>query len=100
MNQSYPALVQFFGGYFHEDWPLEAASWEEVVEIFLKAVDRDTLVSVRDELDRLRSHAPDEESIGNALFELGCCYAPSGGGLTSNEWLDLVQRRLANATAP
>lgn len=35
-DRRYPELFQFFGGYFHEDWPVDAATADNVVETFME----------------------------------------------------------------
>jgi hypothetical protein len=94
-KERFPRLSQFFRGYFHQDWGLEASRWQDVVARFVKQSNRETILGVYDELTALRSQSPDEELLGQALFQLGSRYAPEGDGMTSSDWIHAIQKQLA-----
>jgi hypothetical protein len=97
MREKYPHLFQFFGGYFHEDWPLESPLWQDAVALFVKESKPETVLAVYDEVTALRSETVDDKVLGRALFDLGSCYTPLPDGMSNSEWLQEIQKQLAQS---
>lgn len=89
-------LSQFFSGYFHEDWELEAEDPNGIIDIYLsQQADREHPVSVAADLDALTSSELSDDALSSMLFkDLGCYYDPSVDGLSARAWLQQVSRRL------
>ena len=87
-------LVQFFGGYFHEDWDLEAATPVGVVAASVNAnpkMKAEVAAAIRSLLAELRT----DSELGHALFhDFGCYYDPEADGLTARAWLTAVTLQL------
>ena len=91
---AFPQLRQFLGGYFHQDWVVEHATWEEVVDDFIAESPRHAVLECTSELrDLLAAELPDAE-LDTVLERLGCSVDPVALGLSSAEWLRLVLERL------
>lgn len=71
-------LVQFFGAYFHQDWPLDDPTPEAVIERFLKKTPAEEVQKVVGELDELLALSLTEDELRRMLFEeLLCYYLPT-----------------------
>jgi CdiI immunity protein len=69
-------MKQFFGGYFHQDWVDEDASWERVaVRYRVEATDAEASL-VADGIVGLIKRHPDDDALVVELNELGCYYWP------------------------
>ena len=84
-------LTYLVRAYFHEDWPLHAGSWEEVVDAFLTD-DPATVRAVPDEIDALLSSTSDD--LGDDMAAMGCSYDPAEG---YRLWLQAVRDRIVKA---
>ncbi|CAN5479169.1 hypothetical protein BH10ACT9_BH10ACT9_14550 [soil metagenome] len=91
-------MRQFFGGYFHEDWDLEAKDWQTAVDSFTIEETPTELNSLAEEIDKLvASYSEDELGVVMYRDALSSYYP---GPLTYNEWLRRVSERLRqHATA-
>jgi hypothetical protein len=95
-KRDYPALFQFFGAYFHEDFLLEAATAEEVISNYVRS--RKGQPELHELscgiLDFIHDH-PNDADLARALFEeLGCYYSPGSLGLSPRKWLLDVAAKL------
>ncbi|ULU24967.1 contact-dependent growth inhibition system immunity protein [Dyella terrae] len=80
-------LDQFLGGYFHQDWHDDDASWHEVVERYRG--ENSDAGRVAQEIVELIQRHPDDESLVAELNCLGCYYWPGAPGLY-RAWLSEV----------
>lgn len=87
-------LEQFFGGYFHQDWPLDHDTPAAVVDAFIVDATGDERDAVAGELRELL-RAPDEV-LGPPVAQLGAFYDPTADGLTVRGWLNAVLQRLTS----
>lgn len=95
-------LYQFFAGYFHEDWSVEADSPDQVLSAFvrqrgggcdLEELSRSIVAFVRE--------YPKDDEIDEALFkELGCYYSPRAEGILTRSWLLSVAAKLDPPSDP
>jgi hypothetical protein len=88
------ALRQFFGAYFHEDWPMDAGGPDEVVASFLReGRSAEELSRLAQMIDAYAAMASDDAALERALFtDLWCYYIPSADGVGARAWL----RHVAN----
>ena len=100
-TNAHPELRQFFAGYFHEDWPVDAATPDNVISSFIsEAHPPGELVRLADFIDAFARGASDDHALEQAIFtELGCYYVPSADGLSAKDWLRHVSSRLRAASA-
>jgi hypothetical protein len=93
-------LFQFFGAYFHEDFPEEASTPDGIIEIYIAdAPDREKLAHLADLIDAYIAEIPDDQELDEALFkELGCYYYTAADGLTARSWMQHVSRKLRAAS--
>lgn len=96
MNElRYPELFQFFAGYFHEDWPVDAATADDVVETFMGTHARDECLKLAQLIDAFAATTPDDQALEHALFtDLGCYYVPAADGRSVRDWLQHLSGRL------
>jgi len=95
MSVNRQELEQFLGGYFHQDWMLESARAEEVVDRYLADESSERVRRAAGQLADLLATADSEEALqAVVLGELGCSYSPSE---TMREWLESVRARLESA---
>ncbi|MHB0969999.1 MAG: contact-dependent growth inhibition system immunity protein [Thermoanaerobaculia bacterium] len=94
MMTDYPQLHQFFGAYFHQDWMLDDATVEEVIERFISENPRSAIVETQHELDRLLGAVEDDAALASAVAAMGCEYYPPGDDRTYRDWLTAVASRL------
>jgi len=89
-------LVNFFSAYFHEDWPCEAKTPEEVVTAYAKGTVSDEKIGILCKaILEFSRRFDDEKELEEKLFsELGCYYTPSADGLSPKEWLKRVVSQL------
>jgi hypothetical protein len=100
MKENVPnELKQFFGAYFHEDWPHDAATSDEVIAGFIsEGRSPEELSRLADMIDAYVIAAPTDEALEEGLFaELGCYYVPSADGLRVDAWLRHVANRLRSS---
>jgi hypothetical protein len=87
-------LEQFFGAYFHQDWPLEADNWQGVVDHYSSSPTRTSqqLDTLATHIDELRHSRPDSE-LPATMMDIGGFYDPRPD-MTYREWLGSVAERL------
>lgn len=93
------ALEQFFGAYFHQDWPLEADDWQGIVDQYSASPTRTAqqLHVLAQDIDEFRNSRPASD-LHTALMDIGGFYDPRPE-LTYVEWLGLVAERLRQRAA-
>ncbi|WNG86478.1 contact-dependent growth inhibition system immunity protein [Mycobacterium sp. ITM-2016-00317] len=93
-------LNHFFGAYFHEDWVLEAADWQGVVDSFVKdeRPSADLLRSLIHEIDDLSAECSEPDIERLVARTLGANYYPLPE-FTYTEWLGQVAARLRQHAA-
>lgn len=80
------ALENFFAGRFHQDWDLDAPTWQAAVMGF--AVEQPGSVdAVLVGIANLLETASDAELPAILTVELGSCWEPIAEGLSAREWL-------------
>ena len=90
----FPALENFLAAYFHQDWALEHATPDAVVDYYRDSESTEQVAATRDDLARLLAREPDEEALGAAARRLGSEYDPTRDGGSWRGWLDAVLARL------
>ena len=86
-------LGQFFGAYFHQDFDLEADSWQGVVDMYVDDdPDAEQLRTLAEEIDNLGQSRPEPELSRFLLDTAGCYYCPDP--LPHRDWLSQVAHRL------
>lgn len=91
------SMRQFFGGYFHEDWDLEAEDWQTAVDNYTVGETSTQLLSLAHQIDDLRA-AYSEAELGVVMYrDALSSYYP--GPLTYHEWLRQISARLRHHAA-
>jgi len=95
-----PPLRHFFGAYFHEDWVLEAADWQGVVDSYVQdeQPSADLLRSLTHEIDDLSAERAEPDMKRLVTRTLGANYYPLPE-FTYTEWLGQVAARLRQHAA-
>ena len=91
---AYPHLDQLFGAYFHQDWALDGARWEEVVDLFAAESAPDVVAESRAELARVAAAGFTDGELTRLLTQLGSSVDPAAWGLTPTQWLAALGTRL------
>lgn len=95
MATAYPHLSQFFGGYFHQDWPVDNDSWEGVVDGFVADSTGESIDVTAAELTALLNAGLDHTQLKLLLDEWDCNVDPAAFAMTPSAWLEAVLARLA-----
>ncbi|MDQ1541393.1 MAG: hypothetical protein QOH29_2119 [Actinomycetota bacterium] len=95
MRRRYEALQEFFLAYFHPDWQLDAGSWSEVVEDFVRTSDPELVDRVEADLLELVAEPTADAELHDAIVrEYSLFYDPARDGLTMRAWLESLAREL------
>jgi hypothetical protein len=95
LRERFPELHTFFGGWFHQDWPIEGEDDVAVIKAFSDEVGPETVEAVRGELARFLQLGLDEEAMQHAIWEdFACGYYPMGSGQSMTVWVRSVRDRL------
>lgn len=91
-----PLLRNFFGAYFHEDWPCEANTPNDVIALYINSgVDEAQIRALAAAINQYNQRFTSETLLEEKLFsELGCYYCPSLDGQSAKEWMGNVAKRL------
>lgn len=88
-------LVQFFSGYFHQDWVDEANSPNELINLFKDTEPKEFIDQVLHELGVLLEKNLSTEQLNKILLEeLGCFYDPNSDGINTLDWLMSIRNML------
>jgi hypothetical protein len=88
MSRRFTALQDFFLGYFHPDWRLDASSRGDVVKEFLKTAEQEVVrATARDLRDLLDLSMSEEQLHDTMLREYSLFYDPWRDGISMREWL-------------
>jgi hypothetical protein len=89
-------LRQFFAGFFHQDWRVEADTPEQVVTHYATQMnDRAALPELTEAILAFIEDHPVEDDLADALFrQLGCYYSPKAIGQSTKQWLLYVVDRV------
>jgi CdiI immunity protein len=92
-------LRNFFSGYFHQDWPDEAADPAEVISLYLaEGWSAGELRRLVDEIRRFADSYTEDDELEHALFtELGSYYVPSADKIPARVWLHDLAATLTEA---
>ncbi|WP_422742042.1 contact-dependent growth inhibition system immunity protein [Mycobacterium sp. WMMD1722] len=92
-------LEQFFGAYFHQDWPLEADDWQQIVDRYSASSTRTPqhLRALASHIDGLRDQSKNSD-LPTIMMEIGGFYDPRPE-MTYSEWLIHVAERLRQNAA-
>ncbi|WP_083407541.1 contact-dependent growth inhibition system immunity protein [Mycolicibacterium rutilum] len=95
-----PALRHLFGAYFHEDWVMEAADWQGVIDSYVRDEQppADLLRSLGQEIDDLSAEGGEDNMERLVTRTLGANYYPLPE-LTYTAWLGQVAARLRQHAA-
>ncbi|WP_099041827.1 contact-dependent growth inhibition system immunity protein [Mycobacterium neglectum] len=88
-------LRHFFGAYFHEDWVLEAADWQEVVDSYVQDEQPSTelLRTLSQEIDDMAGECTEPDAERLVTRTMGANYYPVPE-FTYKAWLGQVAERL------
>jgi hypothetical protein len=93
---SYPQLRQFLGGYFHQDWPLDSARWEDVADEFVAESTRSSVAQTADELRGLLAEGLSDDELESVVEGLGGNVNTAAFQLGAGAWLAALQARIDN----
>lgn len=95
-GQSRPVskLGQFFGGYLHEDWPVEYPGAWAAVQAYVSETTLESRAAAKEELSTLLYNSDSEEQLRAAVERVLLSYYPPGDGMTYRAWLEKVERYL------
>jgi hypothetical protein len=96
-TQDFPALMQLFGGYFHQDWVDEFSTPDDAIAAFKAGASPESVYSIREELNRMlllvRHDLEDQQVL---IRELGCYYDPTADGIPIADWLEEVREKMGS----
>ena len=91
---AYPDLHQLLGGYFHQDWVLDDATWEEAVDDFVAESPRSAALACIGQLDELLARGFTDSELEQIVQRLDGAVDTSGLPMTAGQWLAAVRRRV------
>jgi hypothetical protein len=95
-TNEFPELVQFLGGYFHQDFLLDYGNPNAAIEAYLAESPLESILSACKELERIIPLLEQMDKPETFLWQtLGCYYDPKADGLTVVDWLNQVRKKLA-----
>ena len=96
MKNNFPALSQFLGGYFHQDFLHDYGDPNNAIATFVKEQPEELVRAACSELDQAIAIVENLQDPASFLWqELGCYYRPTSSGLPVVEWLRQVRAQLA-----
>ena len=94
-GNNYPALAQFLGAYFHQDFMLDYASPDGAIAAFVAGEPQESVHEACNEVEQLIPLIEGMDDPEKFLWRvLGCCYLPKADGLTVADWLKHVHKKL------
>ncbi len=93
-THTYPALSQFLGAYFHQDWPEEFTGPEAAIAAFRRKEPPEVVRAACSELEQAFRELQQSSDPSKLLSDLGCYYDPQSDGHTVSEWLAHVRAEL------
>jgi hypothetical protein len=106
-TDQFPALYQFLGGYFNQDWKEfydwqdETPNFEAVVRYYKSVTSPTVIAQVLQELQEfLGLPLSDEELEEIVNQEFLAWYTPRSRGLTKRQWLEAMLPILQEPTTP
>ncbi|MBC3778080.1 contact-dependent growth inhibition system immunity protein [Pseudomonas sp. SWRI99] len=94
-NEDFPALFQFLGAYFHEDWMCESNLADEIVNSFINDSALKTIEVVAKEIQNLLDLKLSETVLRDFLLkEIGCSYCYWHEWQSGEQWLRHVAFKL------
>ena len=84
-------MRQFFGCYFHQDWNLEYASYDDAIADFSEGASKEQLQSVLNFVVEILE-GPDVESFD--MTEHGGFYAPARDGISNKVFLTSIKNSI------
>ena len=90
LEDEYPALWQFLGGYLHQDWDLDYGTTSDALHDFMEGSD-ELATQLPLEMEQVLTTKTDDEVLERFLVELGSCYVPSRAGKNPRTWLRDLQ---------
>jgi CdiI immunity protein len=82
----FPNLFQVFGGYLHQDWDIEAASWDEALRLAV-AEAPEQAAAAAGEIEVLLASELDDDQLMKLIERLTTGYSPELGGWAARPWL-------------
>ncbi len=92
--ENFPALFQFFGCCFHQDYLLEYSDWEEAVYQFFEGHARQCTEDALRELEVVLRVDDDRSAIGRLIAARECNYNPNSDGMSTIDWLKLLREKM------
>lgn len=87
-----------FCGCFHEDWPVDHASADDVLNFYVSMESTKEVSLANREITILLNRFPSEPELRAAVFGFGCSYdAEADGWAGCRQWLGHVRRVLSDA---
>jgi hypothetical protein len=90
-------LALLLGAYFHQDWFIEGANTQEVLDRFVAEADTEVIRGAKHQAEALLAAGPSERRLARTLNGMGLYYLPGADGLTYREWLAWVAEALGGA---
>jgi hypothetical protein len=87
-DSEFPALFQFFGGYFHQDWHADYEVPADAIRAYLLEAPPPAVSEAAAEIDRVLALQLDDVALARLLREgFDCNYVPELEGRTLRDWL-------------
>jgi hypothetical protein len=95
-GKNYPALAQFLGAYFHQDFLLDYGNPDAAITAFLAGEPKESVRAACNELDQVIRLVEGMDNPDKFLWQtLGCYYSPKADGLAVADWLRQLRKQLS-----
>jgi hypothetical protein len=94
-KNQFPALEQFLGGYFHQDFLMDYGTPDRAIAAFRDGEPEELIRAACIELEQLIPMLERMDNPDDFLWKiLGCYYSPKADRLTVRNWLEQVRKKL------
>ena len=94
MIVEYDQLAVLLGSYFHQDWDLDAESWQGVVHNYISDSDAEDIQYLCAQLENFIEEFESGACDASIFLKLHCYYDYRPSGLSAVEWLSGILRIL------
>jgi hypothetical protein len=92
-------FAQLLGGYFHQDWCLDDATYEDAIRRYVRETSLENVRQALSEIDDLLAQELSEDALELLLTERGCAFSPPAAGMAWREWLEAIRTVIEAALA-
>lgn len=103
-REPWNTIHNFFGGYFNEDYDMDAPDEDAVIQSYLRDHNTKEIRNLIEDIGEYMGVHPDDAELQELLLrDLGCYYNTTSDGLTARQWMthvvDLLRQEVDRRSA-